>query len=243
MYTRIVIFILALFDNINKRKVINFFKKNLKKEIHVFIDVGSHHAETIKLFNKNFIVKKFFGFEASPINFQILKKKINNINNSSIEIFNYAIGEKVGIFEFNQFYESSSSTLVKINDSSKYLIKKNKVLNFFKNKSTPFKTFKVEVKTLKDFIENKAINNVEILKIDTEGYDFSVIKSLGDKIQNVEYIYFEHHFHDMLQKNYHLSDIHTYLKNYNFEKVFKIKMYFRKTFEYIYRNKLILKDL
>ena len=70
MYTRIVIFILSLFDNINKRKVINFFKKNLKKEIHVFIDVGSHHAETIKLFNKNFIVKNFFAFEASPLIFK-----------------------------------------------------------------------------------------------------------------------------------------------------------------------------
>ena len=75
MYTRIVIFILLLFDNINKRKVLNFFKKNLKKEILIFIDVGAHHAETIKLFNKNFIVKNFFGFEASPVNFQILKKK------------------------------------------------------------------------------------------------------------------------------------------------------------------------
>ena len=31
----------------------------------------------------------------------------------------------------------------------------------------------------------KSINNVDILKIDTEGFDFSVIKSLGNKIQLV----------------------------------------------------------
>ena len=239
MYIRIVTFFLFLIDYINKRKILNFFKKNLKNEIDIFIDVGAHHAESIKLFNNNFVVKQFFCFEASPINFQILKKNVNNIKNSSVEIFNYGIGENVGFFEFNQSQESSSSTLVKINNNSKYLIKKNKMLNFFKTKNIPFKKIKVEIKTLKDFIKNKSIKKIDILKIDTEGYDFNVIKSLGDEINNVEYIYFEHHFHDMLVKDYHLSDVHSYLKNFNFIKVFKIKMYFRKTFEYIYHNKTL----
>ena len=80
-------------------------------------------------------------------------------------------------------------------------------------------------------------NYVDILKIDTEGYDFNVIKELGECIKNVKYIYFEHHFHNMLIKNYTLSNIHNYLEKNNFKKVFKIKMYFRKTFEYIYLNK------
>ena len=73
MYIRIVTFFLFLIDYINKRKILNFFKKNLKNEIDIFIDVGAHHAESIKLFNNNFVVKQFFCFEASPINFQILK--------------------------------------------------------------------------------------------------------------------------------------------------------------------------
>ena len=49
-------------------------------------------------------------------------------------------------------------------------------------------------------------------------------------------IYFEHHFHNMLDKNYNLSDVHDYLIKNGFKKVFKIKMTFRKTFEYIYNN-------
>ena len=52
MYIRIVTFFLFLIDYINKRKILNFFKKNLKNEIDIFIDVGAHHAESIKLFNK-----------------------------------------------------------------------------------------------------------------------------------------------------------------------------------------------
>ena len=43
----------------------------------------------------------------------------------------------------------------------------------------------------------------------------------------------------MIIKNYNLSEIHDLLRNNNFEKVFKVKMKFRKSFEYIYENKTL----
>ncbi len=55
-------------------------------------------------------------------------------------------------------------------------------------------------------------------------------------MQKVKFIYFEHHFHDMLKKDYKYSDVDYFLKKNNFKKVFKTKMFFRKTFEYIYSN-------
>ena len=44
----------------------------------------------------------------------------------------------------------------------------------------------------------------------------------------------------MLVKKYTLSDIHNFLKKKNFKKVFKIKMFARKTFEYIYCNNSLI---
>ena len=41
----------------------------------------------------------------------------------------------------------------------------------------------------------------------------------------------------MLKKDYTLSDIHNYLVKNGFEKKIKNKMFFRKSFEYIYKNK------
>ena len=41
----------------------------------------------------------------------------------------------------------------------------------------------------------------------------------------------------MLIKKYKFSDINNYLVNNNFKQIYKIKMPFRKTFEYIYLNK------
>ena len=77
---------------------------------------------------------------------------------------------------------------------------------------------------------------MEILKIDTEGYDFNVIKSLEKKLSLINYIYFEHHFHNMLIKDYTFTQVHNFLINNGFKKVFKTKMFYRKTFEYIYKN-------
>ena len=41
----------------------------------------------------------------------------------------------------------------------------------------------------------------------------------------------------MIKKNYKFSDVHDFLNKNNFNQIFKAKMPFRKTFEYIYKNK------
>ena len=111
-------------------------------------------------------------------------------------------------------------------------------MNIKKNK---FDLQQVEIDRLDNILKNEKIKSVDILKIDTEGYDFHVIKSMGDLLKNVKFIYFEHHFHNMLKKGYNFKDVNSFLKNNNFRKVFKTKMFSRKTFEYIYKNNSINK--
>ena len=63
-------------------------------------------------------------------------------------------------------------------------------------------------------------------------------QSLENKIKLVDIIMFEHHYDNMIIKNYKFNDIHTLLKNNGFQKVYKIKMPFRKSFDYIYENQV-----
>ena len=109
-------------------------------------------------------------------------------------------------------------------------------MNFLNLRNVTTKT-KIQVIRLDEFMKSNNISDVDILKIDTEGFEYNVIKSLGSRIFDIKLIHFEHHFDDMIIKNYNLSDIHTFLINKGFNKVFKIKMKFRKSFEYIYKNK------
>ena len=81
------------------------------------------------------------------------------------------------------------------------------------------------------------ILKIDFLKIDTEGYEFEILSGAKNNITNINLVLFEHHYHDMIKKNYKFSNLHDLLYKNNFEQIYKAKMPFRKTFEYIYKNK------
>ena len=150
---------------------------------------------------------------------------------------NIALSSESKIISFKQFRESSSSTFTKINEKSNYYKKKIKILNFF-FKEKNFKETKIKTINLESYILKNNIKKIDLLKIDTEGHEFEILKGLNNQIKNVELILFEHHYDDMLKKNYTFSDINSLLKQKNFRQIYKVKMPFRKTFEYIYENKI-----
>ncbi len=235
-YINLIRKILNFFDNCKQKKVLEFFKTKLFGQITV-IDVGAHYGETIEIFQKKLKIKKIYSFEASPKNFKILEKNFPKNNTSNVEIFNYGLGE--GFFDsfINQTAESSSSTINKINSNSKYLDRKLKVLKI-RNDDGFSQKLPIKIITLDDFINKKKITNIDLLKIDTEGYEYKVLKGLKKNHSKIKIIYFEHHYDDMILKNYTFTDIHELLKSYGFGMIKKHKMLFRKSFEYIYENKI-----
>ena len=93
---------------------------------------------------------------------------------------------------------------------------------------------KVFVDKAINIIRKFKIDKIDLLKIDTEGYELNVIKGFESKINIVKVVIFEHHYDLMISKNYTYSDINRYLINQGFHLKYKFKMPFRKTFEYIY---------
>ena len=74
MYINFLHLIISFFDYPNKKKIINFFKDKFKNNISTFIDVGAHHGESIKLFNKEFNIDSIVAFEPSLKNYNKLLK-------------------------------------------------------------------------------------------------------------------------------------------------------------------------
>ena len=73
--TNLTVIILNLFDFFHKFKIIKFLKKIMGNDLNLVFDIGAHKGESINLFLSNFKVNEIISFEASPINFDILKKK------------------------------------------------------------------------------------------------------------------------------------------------------------------------
>tara|TARA_Y100000591_G_scaffold325179_1_gene345731 strand:+ start:879 stop:1607 length:729 start_codon:yes stop_codon:yes gene_type:complete len=232
--------VLKFFDFLHQKKIINFLKKKGNQKFEYLFDVGAHKGETINLFIKNFKVEKIYSFEPSLKSFNELKTNVKKllIKNKYTKIFleNSALGNEEGEIRLKQMQESSSSTINEINTNSKYF--KRKSLLLYKNENKNFYSeIIVQQKKLSNFIEKNGIPKIDFLKIDTEGYELNVLLGLEKHFKKISLIMFEHHYHNMLIKKYKFSDIHELLTKNNFLQIFKNKMPFRKTFEYIYERK------
>jgi len=239
MIKKLVLLFLSLFDYFYQKKIIKFLKKNNLSEINLIFDVGAHKGESINLFLKNMKVKNIVSFEASPLNFKFLENNKKNLEkkfpNTKIIIENLALSSDGRVVSFKQFNESSSSTINNINQESKYFKRKFNLLNI-QNKKKIYESFKLKTETLDNYMYQNNFNRISFLKIDTEGYEYEILIGLKKKIKSIDTIMFEHHYDNMIIKEYTFSDINYLLKKNDFYQVFKSRMPFRKSFEYIYRR-------
>ncbi len=220
-----------------KKKNISYIKKKLGNNIQTMIDVGANEGESILEFNKSFQINKIYSIEPNLTTFQELKKK--NFNN--VEVFNFAASDTEGEDKLKIGYLSSMSTLNAINNDSFYTKIKSFIIWLTLRKFSIYKKEIIIKKVRLDhFVKTQNIGIVDLIKIDTEGHEFNVIKGLGDYITNVKMILFEYHEDNSIIKNYTKDDINNYLFSKNFVRLSKVKMKFRNINEYIFINKNLL---
>ena len=160
------------------------------------------------------------------------KGKVVKVN---FESYNLGLGSSDQKQYLNISLETSSSTINSINNKSNYYQKKIKFLgpanrDFFHKKE------EITITTLDKVMLDKNCATIDLIKIDTEGYEYEVLKGSVEVLKKTKLILFEHHYDNMIIKNYTFKQINNFLIQNSFKKVFKAKMPFRKTFDYIYEN-------
>jgi len=229
--------ILNIFDLYYQKKLFYFLKSRGYKNFNVLFDIGAHHGESIKRFLNNFEIKNIYSFEASDKNFSILQKNSvylkKKFNNTNIVIENYAAGDEEKVIKMKQMNESSSSTINSYNVKSKYF-KRKSIFLLSSKKQNFFSEIDVRQVLLSEYMTTNDIQKIDFIKIDTEGYEYYVLKGLKNQFKKIKLVLFEHHYHSMLLKKYKFGDIHNFLIENNFKQIYKYKMAFRKTFEYVY---------
>lgn len=228
--------ILNKLDDLVQKKNLEVLKKNLPKRLNLYIDVGAHNGEMAEIVLKQFIIKKLFLFEPNPDCIKNLKK----IKKKNIKIFNYALGNIEKKVYLNIGHISSMSTINKIENKSFYTFLKKILIGLFYLKKNIYKK-KILIKQIPLFkiLKNNNINKIDFIKIDTEGYEYNVLKGLKRYLDVVNILLLECHYDDSLIKNYNFETINKFLVKKNFRLISKNKMFFRKGYELIYKKKII----
>ena len=225
--------ILDRLDHFIQKKNIQILKKNLNKKIDLFIDVGAQGGEMINTISNNFTVKKIFAFEPNPECLNTLKK----IKKNNLEIFEFALGNKKGYVDLNIGYISSMSSINDINNKSFYSKLKKIFIGLFYFKSSVYKKkIRIKVKTLSEILIKNKLKKIDLLKIDTEGYELNVLIGIEKFIEKTKIILLECHYDDSLIKNYNLRSLNFFFTKNKFKLISKNKMLLRKGYELIYKN-------
>ena len=233
-------FLFKIIDFFYQKKKYSFLKKRINNDINIFIDIGAHHGDTISDFLEIFSINTIYAFEPSKENFNKLKAKKDEIEKSisvKIKIFPYGLGNKNDVLPLNEIADGVSNTFNALNINSRYFKRKKFITTLFGIKKFIKKKVPTKVIRLKEFIDQEKIDKIDFIKIDTEGFEFNILLGLENDIKKVKFILFEHHYDNMIIKNYKFKDINKLLKDNGFKKIFKTRMPFRKSFDYIYENK------
>ena len=215
----IALFFFDIVDQYYHQKKIASFLKKKNLEINIFFDVGAHMGLYTDLVNKIYPNCKSFLFEPQSTIFNKVKEKYSSNNN--VQVFNKAISDTEKKQNLYLNMHDLTSTLSTFDEQSSYLNFKAKLYGTdIKNMS--YGTELVQTITLDKFISEHYLEKIDLIKIDTEGHEFNVLKGLKNQIEKVQNILIEFHHRDLFL-DYDPNKIHQHLidNGFKLEKTFK----------------------
>jgi|TARA_B100001964_G_scaffold98008_1_gene109582 FkbM family methyltransferase len=212
------------------KKIEKYIYKHFNSGIDIIFDVGCYKGHFIEIcvniYKSNF---KIYAFEAE----NKIYEKLNHYNScKNINIYNFGISDKDTLLDLNISYQEGTSTFSSLNHNSKYLNFKSNILG----EKIFLKKEKVAVQKIDSFCLKNDIKKIDLLKIDTEGHEISVLLGAEKLIKNIKIILLEFSNHDMYL-NYDNTKIDNFLIKNNFKFVKYFKTPFQKWEDRIYINK------
>ena len=168
---------LVLIDAFNRKKLLKFYSRFIKKDDLCF-DIGANYGRRTEIFLK--LGARVVAVEPQDACMQELEKKYGS--NKRVILVKKAISDNYGEEEL---MISDSHTL---SSMSKEWIKSIKSSDMFFVSTQAFswqKSAKVQVTTLNQLIEE--YGKPAFLKIDVEGYEYKVLKSLSEPIKVISF--------------------------------------------------------
>jgi FkbM family methyltransferase len=166
-----------IYENYNIDDITKFI---IKKSQPVIFDIGANKGQSIERYKKIFQKSTIHSFEPNIDEINILKEKYQNEKNLFLN--NLAVGEKEGNLEFNINARSGHSSFKELIPNTTWLKKRSFRENVDSENYTS-KKVNSKIITLDDYVKKNNIENIDILKIDTQGYEDKVLQGAQNLIK------------------------------------------------------------
>jgi FkbM family methyltransferase len=135
-------------------------------EIKTVFDVGANEGQSAREFLRHFPTARIFSFEPTPATFRQLSQFA--LTQPRIKAVNVALGKTSGKAEFNEnAFHQTNSLLLASPRGEEYL---GPAVTDFQRK------IEVELTTLDEFCRKESVEEIDLLKLDVQGFELSVLK-------------------------------------------------------------------
>jgi FkbM family methyltransferase len=147
----------------------------------VILDIGANLGQTARKFRATFPRGVIHCFEPGTATFNALQQ---NVAENGVHVWHLAVGSSVGKQTFLENTEPDMSSFLELSDAGWGEVNNRAV---------------VDVTTVDEFLRERNIPAVDILKSDTQGYELEVFKGAEDAMRanRIGLVYFEFIFSDM----------------------------------------------
>ena len=182
----------SLYENLNydcknNGELFLLNKLNNSNNLNYIFDVGANIGSYSLLARQINKKCQIFAFEPVPETYETLRK---NVSNKNINTYNIALGSHINEKKMLVTKDSKLSTLL----DNTNLIHKDE--NHYVS---------VQISTGNEFLKTNNLNEISLLKIDTEGYESEVLKGFSQIISRINVIQFEYGKANLFAK-YFLQD-------------------------------------
>ncbi len=212
-------------------------KSLITKSEPVIFDVGANKGQSITRYKKLFQNPIIHSFEPNINEVNILKQKY--INDKNLYLNNVAVGDKKGNLEFNINAISGHSSFKNLIPNTTWIKKRSNSIKIdHKNYTT--KKVNAEIITLDDYVNEKNLTNIDILKIDTQGFEDKVLLGAQNLLKNnrIKLIQLELIFSEIYENPPNIYDVEKTLIPNNY-KLFGISNGGSLISHYIYQSDFI----
>ena len=201
-------------DRSNLDRLYKIFLNEIQSPI--IIDVGANIGQSINRFKKLNKKAIIHSFEPIKKDFQALQDKFKDDKN--VFLNNIALGEKE--YEKKLFSNnlSGSSSFSKLIPKTEWIKQRSSTHNI--NPEEAFdKEVDCKVMRLDDYCKNKQIQKIDVLKIDTQGYEDKVLVGAKKLIENkkINYVELEIIFNNIYEKKLNFFEIEKHLVPFGYE--------------------------